>query len=139
MKKGKIPASWSLALALLLAVGCSAERIDRDADQELEYTVMKTEEIPQEVLDTMEEQGEEPYQLCYQDGKELYLMRGYGKQETGGYSIQVECLASSGETIIFSTKLIGPQSREQQKSEGSCPYIVVRTEYLDLPVLFEDS
>ena len=101
--------------------------------------MMKTEDIHEEVMKTMEEQGEEPYHLCYQDGEVLYLMRGYGKQETGGYSIQIESLSSSGATVIFRTKLLGPQSREEQKSDGACPYIVVRTENQELPVFFEDS
>ena len=139
MKKGRIPAALCLVCLLLLAGGCRAERIDRNGEKELAYTVMKTEDIPEEVMKTMEEQGEEPYQLCYQDGEVLYLMRGYGKQETGGYSIQIESLSSSGVTVIFRTKLLGPQSREEQKSDGSCPYIVVRTENQELPVLFEDS
>lgn len=139
MKKGRIPAALCLVCLLLLAGGCRAERIDRNGEKELAYTVMKTEDIPEEVMKTMEEQGEEPYQLCYQDGEVLYLMRGYGKQETGGYSIQIESLSSSGATVIFRTKLLGPQSREEQKSDGSCPYIVVRTENQELPVLFEDS
>lgn len=139
MKKGRIPAALCLVCLLLLAGGCRAERIDRNGEKELAYTVMKTEDIPEEVMKTMEEQGEEPYQLCYQDGEVLYLMRGYGKQKTGGYSIQIESLSSSGATVIFRTKLLGPQSREEQKSDGSCPYIVVRTENQELPVLFEDS
>ena len=139
MKKGRIPAALCLVCLLLLAGGCRAERIDRNGEKELAYTVMKTEDIPEEVMKTMEEKGEEPYQLCYQDGEVLYLMRGYGKQETGGYSIQIESLSSSGATVIFRTKLLGPQSREEQKSDGSCPYIVVRTENQELPVLFEDS
>ena len=139
MKEGRIPAALCLVCLLLLAGGCRAERIDRNGEKELAYTVMKTEDIPEEVMKTMEEQGEEPYQLCYQDGEVLYLMRGYGKQETGGYSIQIESLSSSGATVIFRTKLLGPQSREEQKSDGSCPYIVVRTENQELPVLFEDS
>ena len=139
MKKGRSPAALCLVCLLLLAGGCRAERIDRNGEKELAYTVMKTEDIPEEVMKTMEEQGEEPYQLCYQDGEVLYLMRGYGKQETGGYSIQIESLSSSGATVIFRTKLLGPQSREEQKSDGSCPYIVVRTENQELPVLFEDS
>lgn len=139
MKKGRIPAALCLVCLLLLAGGCRAERIDRNGEKELAYTVMKTEDIPEEVMKTMEEQGEEPYQLCYQDGEVLYLMRGYGKQETGGYSIQIESLSSSGATVIFRTKLLGPQTREEQKSDGSCPYIVVRTENQELPVLFEDS
>lgn len=139
MGKTGLRTAGCLLLALVLAAGCRAERIDGEGARELSYTVMKTEEIPAEALKTIKEQGEEPYRLCYQDGEELYLMRGYGRQETGGYSIRVEFLGASEKTLIFRTKLLGPQSKEEQKSDGSCPYIVVRTQWKDLPVLFEDS
>ena len=60
MKKGRIPAALCLVCLLLLAGGCRAERIDRNGEKELAYTVMKTEDIHEGVMKTMEGQGEEP-------------------------------------------------------------------------------
>ena len=74
--------------------------------------------------------------MAYQSGNELYLIKGYGRQMGGGYSIQVEGLEKSEDAIQLRTKLIGPSSEEEQSPEPSYPYIVLKTEYRNLPVLF---
>ena len=38
--------------------------------------------------------------MTYQSGEELYLIKGYGQQMTGGYSIQVAELSLS-DTAVF--------------------------------------
>ena len=48
-----------------------------------EYTVMKEEDFPDKVKELIEENKESEFQLTYQDGSYLYLLKGYGKQETG--------------------------------------------------------
>ncbi len=54
---------------------------------------------------------------------------------SGGYSIQVTDLSASVNAVFFETKLIGP-TEEVQGGEPSYPYIVVKTEYRDVPVQF---
>lgn len=66
----------------------------------------------------------------------MYLIKGYGRQMSGGYSIQVTELSLSSAAVFFKTKLIGP-SEESQGSEPSYPYIVVKTEYREEPVQFQ--
>ena len=75
--------------------------------------------------------------MSYQCENELYLMRGYGIQSTGGYSIQVEYVTENKEEIHVKTKLIGPESKEEQKDAISCPYIVVKIEKRDKRVIFD--
>lgn len=35
------------------------------------------------------------------------------------------------------TRLLGPETKEEQKGDGSVPYLVIKTEDLELPVVFE--
>ena len=49
-----------------------------------EYTVMKEEDYPEKVKELISENREEEFQMTYQDQGYLYLLKGYGKQETGG-------------------------------------------------------
>ena len=76
------------------------------------------------------------YKIAYQKGNDLFLTKGYGRQMSGGYSIQVEGLSTSSNAIFFETKLIGP-TEKIQGGEPSYPYIVIKTEYRDGPVQFQ--
>ena len=62
---------------------------------------------------------------------------GYGEQMTGGYSIEVRELYLTENAIVIDTELKGPQKGEEVGVEKSYPYIVVRTEYLENPVIFQ--
>ena len=76
------------------------------------------------------------FRVTYQSGKELYLIRGYGKQMSGGYSIQVKELSASSTAVFFETKLMGP-SAEEQSGAPSYPYIAVKIQYRKEPVQFQ--
>ena len=85
----------------------------------------------------IEENKESEFQLTYQDGSYLYLLKGYGKQETGGYSIQIEDLSLWDNAIHLQTTLIGPEEDKDLKDEPSYPYLVVKMKYREEPVIFE--
>ena len=98
---------------------------------------MKEEDFPDKVKELIEENKESEFQLTYQDGSYLYLLKGYGKQETGGYSIQIEDLSLWDNAIHLQTPLIGPEEDKDLKDEPSYPYLVVKMKYREEPVIFE--
>ena len=61
----------------------------------------------------MEEKKEKEFQLSYETGEDLYLAKGYGRQMSGGYSIQVEELGESGNGLFFVTRLLGPEDLKE--------------------------
>ena len=65
------------------------------------------------------------------------IVRGYGEQETGGYSICIRDLYLTSNAIIFDTELIGPRKGETISKSPSYPYIVVKVELRDENVVFE--
>ena len=85
----------------------------------------------------MEEKKTESFKLTYEAEGSLYLCIGYGEQATGGYSISVAELYLSENAIYFDTNLIGPDPSETVSETVSYPYLVIRTEYLDKPVVFQ--
>lgn len=108
---------WCILLAFLLSAGgCSLVKIEEGERTPLEYTVVDTAELPQSAQELIQEKKADDFQMTYQKGDTLYLIRGYGKQMSGGYSIQVAELSASSTTIFFKTRLIGP---EKEKSERS--------------------
>lgn len=125
-----------MAAMLLILCGCRVIRIEEAERTPLEYEVVETALIPEEVFSLIEEKKETEFQLTYQNGTDLYLIKGYGRQMSGGYSIQVADLSMSSAAVFFETKLIGP-SGSRQGGEPSYPYIVVKTEYRDKPVQFQ--
>ena len=118
-------------------VGCSMIRKKTGAEKKVDYTVVKKEELPPEVKKVIEIKKQEEFQMSYQCEGELYLLRGYGIQSTGGYSIQVEYVTENSEEIHIKTKIVGPESREEQKDAISCPYIVVKIEKRDKKIIFD--
>ena len=94
-------------------------------------------EVPEELKNIIGEKQAAPFKLTYSDGQGLYIVQGYGEQETGGYSIAVRQLYLTEDSIVFDAELIGPEKGEDGGTEKSYPYIVVKTELLENPVVFQ--
>ena len=118
-------------------VGCGMLRKKNSEAKEVDYTVVKKEELPSEVKKIIEVKKQEEFQMAYQCEGELYLLRGYGIQSSGGYSIQVEYVRENEEEIHIKTRLLGPESREEQKDTISCPSIVVKVENRNKKIVFD--
>ena len=123
--------------AVLLFGGCQIVRIEGEPREPLTYTVVKQDDIPRELLALIAEKKEKEFQLTYQSGEDLYLIKGYGRQMSGGYSIQVEELGMTGSAVFFRTKLLGPSDLGESGGEPSYPYIVIKMKYQNEPVVFE--
>ena len=85
----------------------------------------------------IQEKKKNEFQLTYQCEKDLFLVKGYGEQMSGGYSISVEELGWTSQAVFFRTMLLGPSDEKITISPPSYPYIVVKTEYRKEPVIFE--
>ena len=116
--------------------GCEVTDIKEGDKKPVEYTVVLEKELPEEILNLIEQKKEHDFQMTYQDGADLYLIRGYGKQDKGGYSIQVEEVYMGASAIVVKTNLIGPPRGEEAVLEPSYPYIVLKIPYQDIPVQF---
>ena len=126
-----------LILTVVLS-GCRFIKIEEGERTPLEYTIMKQEEIPAEAVELMEQKKEKSFQMTYQVGDVRYLMKGYGQQLTGGYSIQVEEVSESENAVFCKTRLVGPEEKNIG-SEPSYPCIVLRIADTQKPVQFMDG
>lgn len=130
----KLSVMFLSAVLIFILGGCQMIRIEEGEVSPVKYTIVSQEDVPAEVLALIQEKKEKEFQLTYQSGEDLYLIKGYGRQMTGGYSIAVEELGVMGKVLRFKTKLIGPS--ENAGGEPSYPCIVVKTEYRKEPVEF---
>ena len=132
------------AFIFFFFAGCKAEEKEGNGKiKDLEFTVLGEENVPEELKQVIEEKKGKEFKITYQDGDFLYICVGYGKQETGGYSITVNDLYLTANAIYVDTNLIGPEPENRelyhaQETEGaSYPYIVVKMQYLDKAVVFD--
>ena len=95
-----------LAVLFLMLGGCQMIRIEEENKTPLAYTVIEDSQIPEEMQELIREKKETEFQIAYQKGTELFLAKGYGRQMSGGYSIQVKELSASSNAVFFETKLM---------------------------------
>ncbi len=103
----------------------------------LAFTVVDEARLPEELLKLVAEKKEASFKMTYADSGYLYLCVGYGKQDSGGYSITVDDLYASGEMIYLDTSLIGPKQAKELSKTPSYPYIVIKTPFEDKTVVFD--
>lgn len=78
--------SICLCALFCLSFGCTSKKEERL--QEIDFTVVDDDEIPEELKTIIDQKKTGEFKLTYADQDELYIVVGYGKQLTGGYSIQ---------------------------------------------------
>lgn len=136
MKKKRV---MFLLLVVLLGflAGCAQGTEKPEKIKDLEYTVQKEGELPEELLNKIREKQKEPFRMTYATDGYLYIAKGYGTQSTSGYSIRVTEAYEAAEGIVFCTELIGPGKEEPVLQVETYPYIVVKLKDLGLDVLFQ--
>ena len=123
-----------LLLAALLTVilsGCMTSGEEKDCGDAVDFTVVDQRKLPEELKKVIEENKKEEIRMTYTDGEDLYLIRGYGQQKAGGYSIVVVQCTEDEETIRLDTRLVGPQEQKGLSKDPSCPVLVIKMESRD--------
>lgn len=136
MKSVKIVCAVVIFLLTIQISGCEGNYKGSEKGLNLEYTVLGETKIPEEFLSQIEEKKAEKFELTYRDNEYLYIAKGFGEQKTSGSSISVTNLTCEDQTIYFESKLVIPQGKENINSISSFPYIVIKTELIDFPVVF---
>lgn len=127
--------TWVFVVRIL--TGCSVETQNEEKVRDLEFTVVGEADLPEELAKLVAEKKAAPFKLTYSNDQGLYIAVGYGEQPSGGYSIEVDDLYLTDNAIVIDTELEGPEKGETIGAEKSYPYIVVRTELLENPVIFQ--
>lgn len=129
-----------ISICMLLTVllcACAKEGPLENKVSDLDFTVVNPEDISDELMTYIEERKAEAFTLIYKDGENMFLIVGYGQQDSGGYSIRVNDLYLGETSICVSTSLEGPGTEDEAASAASYPYIVLKIEMMDRPVIFD--
>lgn len=137
IKAGKVLAVVAVLSGLLVLGGCSVGEQEDVKVKDLDFTVLKESEIPEDIKSLIEGKKEQEFKIAKTSEPYTYIIVGYGRQKTSGYSIQVEELYLGKNAIYVDTELMGPAKDEAVKSEASYPYIVIKLEQREEPVIFK--
>ncbi len=113
-----------------LSGGAQEERIS------VAFQVVAFDKAPQKLQEIIEEHKKEEIKMTWEGDEGRYIIRGYGEQPTGGYSIRADAVEFVGEGLHVTTTLIPPQ-KEQAAAEASYPCIILLIENMDQEVTFE--
>lgn len=118
-------------------IGCKTQDTDIKKIKDLDFTVVEDADLPGELKEIIDEKKAEPFKLSYSNKDSLYIAVGYGKQNSGGYSISVDELYLTSNAIYINTNLIGPSEDDMVSQGVTYPYVVVKLEFMDERVVFE--
>ena len=137
--KTRLISTGMVMLLCLMVMACGAKKSTDPMEKikDLEFSVIAEDNLPEELLVMINEKKESSFKITFQDQGFLYICVGYGQQETGGYSISVKELYETANAIYVDTNLIGPSAEEKQHPTPSYPFVVVKTEYMEKPVVFD--
>ena len=129
---------WCLVMLIIsMLTGCGVQTQDPERVGDVEFTVLDLDKVPEELRNVLEEKKSAPFKVTYEDEGYLYICIGYGEQKTSGYSIIVEDLYLTSNAICVNTELLGPGNGEETAAATTCPYMVLKLENLNMPVVFE--
>ncbi len=130
--------SLTLTICILFSLcACSAKKLATEKLKDIDFTVIKEEDIPEELSAMIKEKGTMPFKLTYADHGELFIAQGYGEQSSSGYSIKVKECFETKNAIYIHTNLIGPAKDEKIVETKTYPYIVIKMEFIDKNVVFQ--
>lgn len=121
---------------VLISAGCKSEETDVKKVKDLEFTVVEDADVPEQLMQVINEKKKQPFKISYSNDDSLYIVVGYGEQPTGGYSISVDDLFLTSNAVYIDTNLIGPSEKEYVTNAVTYPYVVVKTEFVDKTVVF---
>lgn len=125
-----------LTFILIILSGCKKQEEEIVKIKDLEFTVVEEADLPEELLKSINEKKSTPFKMTYSNDNYLYIVRGYGEQKSGGYSISVDNLFLAENGIYFESTLIGPGQNDLVTQVISHPYIAVKLEFIDKKVVF---
>ena len=127
-----------LILSTILLTGCKSEEADIKKIKDIDFTIVEDSELPEELKMLINDKKVKPFKTTWnnEDMDYLYIVVGYGQQPSGGFSVTVDELFLTSNSIFISTNLIGPKPEELVTQVITYPYVVVKIEYMDKSVVF---
>ena len=133
----RILSVFLVCLMCMAVFACGKKQDTMEKIKDLECTIIPEDNLPEELFNMIEQKKTDAFKITFEDKGFLYICVGYGTQVTGGYSIALNELYETSNAVYVDTNLIGPAPEEKSNPVASYPYIVIKTEFIDKPVVFD--
>lgn len=133
------PIMWILT-AVYMGVclfGCGVEKTDESKVEDIDYCIVEENDIPKELMAKIQEKKAADLKMVFENDDFVYIVRGYGEQETGGYSIQITDVYLTKNAVVFRSNLVGPSKDQVKNVVPSYPYVVLKIQNMEKNVIFE--
>lgn len=141
MRRIGIITKAALILVLLFSLtGCGKGEGQRER-QEINFTVCSREMLPEELYTIIEEKKEKVCKFTYVNGSYMYIVVCYGEKDRENLNVVVNDLFMTDNAIYIDTTLRTDKASSQDSQVvgelSMYPYIVLRCEKYDVPVVFD--
>ncbi len=146
-KTGRSVFLLTFALFLcLMAVGCGFNK--KGEKEKMEYTICDETKIPDELRDIIEEKKAGVFKLSYVNNDAMYIAVGYGAHNRQNLSVIVDDVYKTDNAIYVDTNLYTTDEIDVAGSASGgdairagepsmYPYVVIKCDKYDLPVVFD--
>ena len=128
-----------IAVVTIIVISCKVTGTSSKKVEDLDYTIVEDQDVPTELMKIIDEKKQNSLRLTYSTKDYIYIVAGYGTQATSGYSIRLNEVYLGQNAIYIDTNLIGPSKGEEVNQNATCPFIVIKIEKRDDPVVFNIS
>lgn len=122
---------------MLCACGAQKEDAPEEEQTELDFTVCEAGRLPAELVELIESKKSEPFRLTFTTREYMYIVIGYGAQPRGGCGVTATALYRTEDAVHIKTNLVGVEGEPIQIDGMTYPYIAVKCENQNLPVVYE--
>lgn len=126
-------------LALNFVLGACGKK-EKPARTDIDFTICDKTKMPQELVEIIEEKKTKEFKLSYLNNDYMYIVIGYGEKNRQNLSVVVDDLYMTDNAIYVETNLKTEEGKEADDVAGDAsmyPYIVIKCEKYDLPVVFD--
>lgn len=103
-----------------------------------DFTVVSINDVPEDLKSTIKQKSKNPFELTYSaDKSDMYIVKGYGRQEATEYNIMVEDLYYSNDGLVVDTSLSVPEINDYVPATPTYAYIIIKTRYTEDNVIFK--
>lgn len=114
---------------------CDSREVKKIKD--LDYTICDESRLPKELVSIIHEKKQTPFKLTYATKEYLFIVVGYGEQNRTNLNVIMENLFLTEKAIHVETNLVSGEESEIRNNMMSYPYIAIKCELHDQPVIFE--
>ena len=136
-KKGLL---WLILVGMILILpGCRQKEPQArtyENMQDVTYEIVSGSDVPHKVNEKIFKEKEKGFGFSYRDGDVMYTAFGFGRQNTGGFSIQMAAVKENETEILIEAKLIEPGPEEVVSTSPSYPYMILKMENVEKDVQF---